>query len=130
MSRMRHGSDSSNRLPFIVSALGVLIALVPVISLPSSSGAVAFAVLAIKGIGILVGLGVVGVGIHSYHTGDRRLAAVTGVTVLGLFVVGVVGGLIEATTDLLVPIRAWFSSAILVIGLAYTMVARFVDEGR
>lgn len=116
-----------DRLPLLVSALGVLVVVFPVAYLPSSSGAVAVVVLAAKGIGVAAGLAVVGVGLYSYRTGDHRPAAVAGSVVVGLVVVGAIGGLVESVSGRFVPIWVWFSSAVLVVGAAPILTYRFVD---
>lgn len=117
-----------DRLPLLVSALGVLVAVLPVAYLPSSSGALAFVMLVAKGISVTTGLGVVCVGLYSYRTGDPRPAAVAGSMVVGLIVVGVVGGLVESVSGHFIPIWGWFSSAVLVVGAAPILTYRFVDE--
>ncbi|WP_336345082.1 hypothetical protein [Halalkalicoccus ordinarius] len=116
-----------DRLPFLVSALGVLVAVLPVAYLPSSSGALAFVMLVAKGIAVTTGLGVVVVGLYSYRTGDSRPAAVAGSVVGGLVVVGVVGGLVESASGRFVPIWVWFSSVVLVVGATPILIYRFVD---
>lgn len=116
-----------DRLPLLVSALGVLVAVLPVAYLPSSSGALVFVVLVAKGIGVTTGLGVICVGLYSYRTGDPRPAAATGLMVVGLIGVGVIGGLVERVGPL-VPIWVWLSSAVLVVVGALTLTYRFVDE--
>lgn len=116
-----------NQLPLLVSGLGILVAVLPVVLLPSSSGAVAFVVLVTKGIGVTAGLGVVGVGLYSSRTGDHRPAAATGLVVIASVVVGVIGGLVEVTSGLLVPIWVWFSSAMLAVGVAVVLTYRFID---
>lgn len=116
------------RLPLLVSALGVLVAVLPVASLPSSSGALAFVMVLAKGIGVTTGLGVVCVGLYSYRTGDPRPATAAGSVVVGLVVVGVVGGLVESVSGRFVPIWAWFSSVVIVIGATPILTYRFVDE--
>lgn len=115
-------------LPFLVSLLGLLIAVLPLVYLPTSSGPVAFAILMMKAIGVLVGLGVVGVGLYSYRTGNSQPAMATGLAVIGLVVVGVIGGLIETTGGPLVPIWVWAISALLVVGLAIIVTTRFLGE--
>lgn len=117
-----------NRLALLVSALGLLVAVLPIVYLPSSSGGVGFAVLVMKGIGVAVGLAVVGVGLYSYRTGNLRPAVATGSTVVGLVVVGAIGGFVETTGGPLIPIWVWFLSAVLVIGVAFGATYRFVDE--
>ncbi len=113
----------------LVSALGILIVILPLIYLPSPGGALAFPVLIMKGTGIVVGLGVVSIGLHSYRTGDPRPAVATGLTVIGLVTTGVLGGLVETTGGgFLVPIWMWFLASILVIGIAFLVAYRFVDE--
>ncbi|WP_373189280.1 hypothetical protein [Halolamina sp.] len=127
-SHRQSKSTPSKGLPFLVSLLGLLIAVLPLIYLPTSSGPVAFAILMMKAIGVIIGLGVVGVGLYSYRTGNPQPAMATGLAVIGLLIVGIIGGLIETTGGPLVPIWVWALSALLVVGTVRIVTNRFLAK--
>lgn len=118
----------SRGLPALVALLGLLVAVLPLLYLPSSSGPVAFAVLVMKAIGVVVGLGVIGVGLYSYRTGNPQPAMATGSAVVGLVVVGIVGGFVETTGGRLVPIWVWALSAVSVVVIAVVLTNRFLGD--
>lgn len=120
----------ANRPALLVSLLGLLVAVLPLMYLPGSSGPVAFAVLVMKAIGVVVGLGVVGVGLYSYRTGNPRPAMATGSAVVGLVAVGSIGGFVETTSGTLIPIWVWALSAVVVAGTAVVVTNRVLDETR
>lgn len=115
-------------LGLFIVVLGVLIVVLPLVFFPTSSGPVGFAVLMIKGIAIVIGLGVSVAGFYSYRTEKPRPAVATGLIVIGLVIVGLIGGWIETTGGPLIPIWAWALASILVIGLALAATSRYVDE--
>lgn len=79
-------------VPVAVVAVGILIAVLPLLVLPESSGPGGFALGFAQGAATLVGLGSIGAGTRSHRTGDRRLAVAAMLTILGLGLVGAVGG--------------------------------------
>ena len=121
-------TSPSNRVPLLVSFLGLLIVILPLIYLPSSSGALAFPVLIMKFLGIVVGVGVASTGLDSYRTGNLQPAMVTGSAVIGLLSVGIIGGLIETSGGPLIPIWLWVLSAVLTIGAAIILTTRLLGK--
>lgn len=117
-SRTESRTASLDQIPILVSLLGLLIAVLPLLLLPSSSGALLFPVLIMKFLGVVVGVGVAGTGFYSHRTGNLRPALFTGSAVVGLLVVGIVGGLVEWTGGPLVPIWLWILSAVFAMGIA------------
>lgn len=119
-----------SRIIILVVILGVLVAVLPLMFLPKSSGPVAFAVRLMQGIAGVVGLCVIGAGFYSYRTGNLRPGVATGLTVIGLILVGALGGIVETSGGPLIPIWAWFMSAILVIAFAVVTTNRVVNGGQ
>lgn len=115
-------------VPLLVVLLGVFIGILPLIFLPSSSGALVFPVLIMKSLGVMVGVGVAGTGLYSYRSGNPQPAMVTGSAVIGLLIVGIIGGFIETSSGYLTPIWLWVLSAILVITLAVILPTRFLSR--
>lgn len=119
---------SDTRIPLAVIVLGILVAVLPLLFLPESSGPVAFAIRLMQGIAVLVGVGVVGTGFYSYRTGNPRPAVATALTILGLVLVGAIGGLVETSGGPLIPVWAWVVSAVLVGAFAITTTNRVVKR--
>lgn len=116
----------SELVPLLVLCLGVLIAILPLIFLPSSSGALIFPVLIMKFLGVMVGVSVAGTGLYSYRTGNHQTAMITGLSVIGLLIVGIIGGFIETSSGYLIPIGLWMLSTTSVIVLAVILTTRFL----
>ncbi|WP_232819786.1 hypothetical protein [Haloprofundus halophilus] len=123
-------STPDNRIPLAVIALGILVAVLPLLLLPKSSGPMAFVIRLLQVIAVIVGLGVVGAGFYSYRTGNLQLAVTTGLTVIGLVLVAALGGIVETRGNLFIPIWAWFVSAILVTAFAIATINRVVKGGQ
>lgn len=119
--------SSDNRISLAVVALGILVAVLPLLLLPESSGPVAFAIKLMQAIAVIVGLGVVGAGFYSYRTENLRPAVATGLIVIGLLLLGALGGIVETSGGPLIPIWAWFVSVILVIAFAIVTTNRVVN---
>jgi peptidoglycan/LPS O-acetylase OafA/YrhL len=101
-------------IPLGVVGLGMLVAVLPLLLLPDSSGPVAFALGLMQSIAVLVGASVVGAGLYSYRTGNCRPAAAAALAVLGLGLVGALGGFVEASGGPLIPIWGWVVAVLLV----------------
>ena len=112
-------------LPAVV--IGVLVAITPLLLLPApgDGGPITFAVRLMQVIAASIGLAVAATGVYSYRTRDLRPAMVATTTIVGLVIVGVVGGLVEITGGLLVPVWAWLLAATLVILGSLAVTYRF-----
>lgn len=119
--RERHGTVDERALPLCL--VGVLIAVLPAVLLhsPGDEGPVGFAVMVGQALMVLVGAGVVGIGVHSYRSGNLEPAAATYVAILEISVIGVVGAQIETTGGPLVPVWVWL--LLLVVSLAVAVLS-------
>lgn len=111
-------ADDRRAIPVVV--LGILVAVVPflLVPFPGDGGPITFAVRLMQGIAVVVGVGVMVAGYHSYRTGDLRPSVAAASSILGLTLFGVVGGIVETTGGPFVPVGVWLLSAILVVGLS------------
>lgn len=125
---MARDIELQNRFALSIVVLGLALAVLPLVLLPESSGPVAFALTMMQGIAIVVGLGVGTIGLYSYRTGNLRPALATGLSVIGLGVVGAVGAYVEMTGGPLIPIWVWLLSAMLIIGIVLMMTYRVMDQ--
>ena len=123
---------ANDRRAIPVVLLGVLVAVVPVllVPFPGDGGPITFVVRIMQGIAVIIGIGVVGVGYHSYRTGDLRLSLAVGSSILGLTLVGVIGGLVETSGGPLIPRWVWLLAAIVVVGLSVALAYRLTDSGQ
>lgn len=112
----------------LVVALGVLVAVLPLVSLPESSGPMAFLISAVQVVAGVVGVAVAIAGVYSYRTGNPQAAVAAGLMIVGFVTVGAVGGLVETSGGPLVPIWVWMVS-ILVVVLGSLAVSERVGDG-
>ncbi|EJN60013.1 hypothetical protein HSB1_21710 [Halogranum salarium B-1] len=112
----------------LVVVLGVLVAVLPLVSLPESSGPMAFLISAVQVVAGVVGVAVAIAGVYSYRTGNPQAAVAAGLMIVGFVAVGAVGGLVETSGGPLVPIWVWMVS-ILVVVLGSLAVSDRVGDG-
>ena len=130
---MKHQSkqflSTGDRRALPVVLLGTLIAIVPLILVPSpgDGGPITFGVRLLQAIAVLVGLGVGTTGVYSYRSGNLRPAVAAAMTIIGLLIVGVVGGLVETTGGPLIPIWVWILAAVVAISASLAVTHRFVS---
>lgn len=123
----RASRSRGERSGVLAAALGVVVAVLPVVYLGPGGvggGPVGFAVLAMEVVAGAAGLGVVGAGVYSYRTGNSRPAVTAVALVSGLVVVGGIGAYVETTGGPLVPIPVWFLAGLLAVGAALGIVDR------
>lgn len=94
VSNRESESTTTRSLPILISLVGLLIAFLPPIYLPSYTGPAGLAFLMIEISGVITGLGVFSIGVYSYRTGNRRPAKATGLAIIGLVIMGITGGFI------------------------------------
>jgi len=121
---------SGRRHALTVVALGVVVAVAPLVLAPSPGGGpVGFAVRSMQAIVAVVGSGVAAAGAHSYRTGNLRPAVAAGTSLVAVAGVGAVGGSIEMAGGPLVPLWAWGVAGFLSVFGSVAVTNLAVDPG-
>ena len=116
-------SVTVDQISVSVAVLGLLVALFPIVylGLPREIHELTFPVLFMQFTGVIVGLAVIWAGYYSKKSGDILPALGSGLFIIGLVLVGVIGALVETLGGPLVPIWVWGVSALAVGGIAVVL---------
>ena len=123
----QHSPPSAEVSGLLAAVSGVFVAVLPVVYLGAGEfgvGPIGFAVLLMEVVTGVVGLGLIGAGVHSSRTGDPR-PVVAAVAILGSSaVVGGTGAYVEMSRGPLVPIPAWVVAGLLALGASLGVTER------
>ncbi|KTG09464.1 hypothetical protein AUR64_16955 [Haloprofundus marisrubri] len=124
--RVASNGPANDRRALPIVVFGVLVALAPLMlaPFPGGGGPITFIVRLVQGLAVVVGIGVVGAGYRSYRTGKFRFSLAVVLSILSLILVAGIGGLVETSANLFIPIGVWLLAISVVVGLSVVLAFR------